>query len=549
MPARQWAVRQWTVLISVLSLCIFALATVADSGHAEQFLWGTEGQGLLVTDHREIPVEKQNIIHQINDVMGVKLVKVRLRLPMNLQWRPDMCSLKGAHYPSDRFECSDPESIAYNLDETVALFKANGWSMLPMFSHAGAPRQDIPIDQKHIDRYVDFIDWFLDRYREDADIRFIELVNAPYHTWKGTPQQLFELSNKTYERIKEKYPEVQVGTPGFEYYRDTIAPIRGGEDQFRFRTYFLEHDAKFDFWAFHGYPTLGNEGRFDYYPPTYTARQDKFAGIQGIAELRERLNENGWQQRDIIDTEHTGLLIRGKMFDENEDRVNAAFMAQQLVLKRALALDGKPVLAGIVTMKMLPRCQPSRTERTGDRKTSSRTRMQHIGPQGQRPPRPGQVRGPGQRPPRPPRQGVASRQSFHETDSQPLFDGECAWGSLYPDGSTSLSVKAVSILIEKLGPMNHAGHISGAFDQDNTVWIEKFNNGNQDVYVCFRPFSYTPGVPLALGVEKSSCQIDLPKKPLEIKITDISGNVSVIDPADTIQLSVDNVTHFVEVTY
>jgi hypothetical protein len=175
--------------------------------------------------------------------------------------------------------------------------------------------------------------------------------------------------------------------------------------------------------------------------------------------------------------------------------------------------------------------------------------MQHIGPQGQRPPRPGQIRGPGQRPPRPPRQESASRQSLQGTDPQALFDGECAWGSLYSDGGTTLSVRSVSILIEKLDPMNHAGHISGAFDQDNTVWIEKFDNGNQDVYVCFRPFSYTPGVPLALGIEKSSCQIDLPKKPLEIKITDIFGNVSVIDPAETIQLSVDNVTHFVEVTY
>ena len=112
------------VFTRVLILCMLALATVSNIGHTEEFLWGTEGQGLLVSNHSEMPAEKRNIVHQINGVLGLKLVKVRLRLPMNQQWDADMCSQRGAHYTADQSECSIPGSLRYNLDETAALFKA-----------------------------------------------------------------------------------------------------------------------------------------------------------------------------------------------------------------------------------------------------------------------------------------------------------------------------------------------------------------------------------------------------------------------------------------
>lgn len=509
----------------IKNLMIFVLLTFMTlpcAGYGEEFIWGTEGNGLLISNYASIPLEKQNIIHQISDVLGIKYVKIRIRLPMNNEVSPDMCTHRNAYYTGSHPTCSRPDSFRFNLDETVELFKVNGWSMLPMFSHAGAPRQDVPIDSNHIERYVDFVDWFVGRYKESGNIRYIELVNAPSFTWHGTEKQLLELNNKTYERIKNKYPDVKVGTPGFEYFRDTSKKIRG--DHLRFRNYFLKHDAKFDFWAFHGYPTRGDASRFDFYPPTKIAKNDRYSGIYGIVELRKTLNRKGWQNREILDMEHTGILDKGSLFNEEDDRVNAAYMAQQLVLKRSLKVHGKSALSGIVTLKMLPRCERKRQNRLPGRNRPRRGPLQL----GSRAPQDIMSAGP---------------------TKQSIWGGECAWGSLYPDGSATLSVKAVGMLISKLAGLNHAGRISGDFDKENTVWIEKFKNQNRELYVCFKPFTYRRGQRLALEATTLPYSINLSRSPVNIEITDIYGNKTKANLEKTIRRSVGNAPQFVEISY
>ena len=499
---------------------LFNLMAQSNADSGEDFIWGTEGH-VFISDYSSIPVEKKNIVNQINDVLGIKYVKMRILLPMNNDLSSDMCIQRNAYYTAADPACRDPQAIRFSFDETAKLFKENAWSMIPMFSHASAPRQDIPINRNHIERFVDFVDWFVEKYGKLCNIKLIELVNAPYHTWNGTERQLLELQNKTYERIKNKYPDLKIGTPGFEYYRDTKEKIRG-TDQHRFRNYFLENDAKFDFWAFHGYPTLGDLNRFDYYPPTKKAKYDKYSGIDGIIELRKTLDRKGWQGREIIDMENTGVLGNGSLFNMDDDKLDAAYMVQQLVLKRSLKVNGKRVLSGIISQKILPRCE--------------------------RPPR-DQV--PERKPPRPRRGAFNPRdrspQNMNPPDiNQPsMWSGECAWGSLYPDGSTTISVKAVGMLISNLSNLVHVARVSGEFDDDNTVWIEKFKGKSRELYICFKPFAYRQGQRPELGVSTIPYRINFSNMPSNVDILDIYGNKTKVAPAMVIQHSVGNAPQFV----
>ena len=512
---------------------------------ADQFIWGTEGQGLLISDYDHMSQEEKNIVNLVNDTLGVKYVKIRLRLPMDGKFSPDMCIDRGAYYSGSQSNCSNPTATKFNLDHTARLFKENGWSMFPMISHGGAPRLDYPIDDQHIALYVNFVDWFVSRYREKANIEYVELVNAPSFTWKGSAEQLLELNNRTYETIKRKYPDLKIGTPGFEYFSDASKNTRGGQHQV-FRNYFLQNNAKFDFWAFHGYPTRGESGLKEIYPPTKSAKRDKYAGIHGITELRRTMDNMGWRDREIIDTEHTGILGPDE-FNEEVDRLNSAYLVQEIVVKRTLEVNGRKALSGLIALKLLPRC-----ERLG--------KMGEMG--GKMGPPPGggfRPRGgfPGGRgfPPGsggfPPRGGgFPPRKNLPIGGGQKkMGGGECAWGSLYPDGSVSLSVRAVGFLLSKMREYSHVAHVSGEFDRENKPWIEKFTAANSQLYIFFKPFEYRSGQKIEFDNTSLDYTLQLDSMPTSITITDVFGNKNDISPSNQITLKVKNSPQFLELQY
>lgn len=431
---------------------------------ADGFLWGTETYPDKISQAKDT----------INKTLQVAYVKKRLQMPM--------VTKDGESFTAKACLPSQSNCLKQNdLDESAKLFKENNWSMVPMLSHN---IDDKSIDDADIDNFVEFVDWFVSRYKNDANIKYIELINSPASWWSGTDKQLVDLMNKVYDRIKNKYPDVMIGTPGFEYWND----VAGSESGVRQLEYFLDKNngAKFDFMAFHGYPVTiigkGNVG----YPPTSKAKYNDLAGIYGLLEIRKKLDDNGWGNRLIIDTEHTGLFATKPALSENEYVTDAAFMVQELLVKKTSRLNNKSVLSGIIPFKIAPRGKT----------------------------------------------------------------GEFVWASLKPDGSVTPAIKAVGILLSKFNEYNYSSHISGTWDAENTPWIEKFISGSdKELYIFFKPFKYVSGKSLSLDNETVNYTLTLSKTPKSITLTDIEGNVSNVTVSKAVTLQAVNDPKYLEISY
>ncbi|MEK6567541.1 MAG: hypothetical protein AABZ27_02225, partial [Candidatus Omnitrophota bacterium] len=439
-----------------------------NSVDADGVLWGTETYPNVIGQTKGI----------INKTLKINYVKMRLQLPM--------VTKDGKTFTAKI--CMPSQSVCvkqHDLDAAVKLFKENNWSMVPMLSH---DNEDKIIDSSDIDNFVDFADWFVSRYKNDARIKYIELVNSPAYWWNGSEKQLLDLSNKTYNRIKNKYPDIMVGTPGFEYWNDASGEnSTGGGKAVRQVEYFLDknNEAKFDFWAFHGYPTVIMDTP-TVYPPNKKAKYNKYAGIHGLLEIRDKLNDNGWEDRLIMDMEHTGIFPGKPFFTAEEDKLESAYMVHELLLKKTLRSNNKSVLAGIFPLK------------------------------------------------------IASRGN----------KGEFLWASLNTDGSITHTVKAVSIILDKFNQYNWVSRISGEFDDENQAWIEKFHLGdNKELYIFFKPFEYRTGQTIAFDNKIIRHGLSLSKKPAKITLTDIYGNILNVIVNTSIILESENAPKFLEVEY
>ena len=431
---------------------------------ADGVLWGTETVYYLDGEPNDMP-EK---IDAINNHLKTKQVKMRLFVHnvydySTGEFKPIVCG------PSQA-QCKD----SHSLDDFVQVFKENGWSMHPMLS---PDTMKGVLSDADMDIYVDFVEWFVDRYKDEANIKYIELVNNPEQPsgrgWENTPEELVKTTNKIYDRIKAKYPDIMIGTPGFEYLRDY------GVEYEKVEAYLdKSNNAKFDYWAFHGYVLQDvaplPRVTVTTYPPTKTPENTDYAGITGILEIRKKLNENGWQDREIIDTEHT--------FGESAPTI------QELVLKRTLKDENdKFVLSGIIPLKIV-----ARTQGTG-----------------------------------------------RESDL----------GSLNPDGSISEVVKSVAFLWSKLNEYKHDSHVSGTWDAEDEVWIEKFKTGNKELYIFFKPFEYNEGKGLKLDGKTLTYKLNLNRNPSSVVLIDIEGNETSLTPSQTITLEAENSPQYLEVEY
>jgi len=484
-------------MISDISWAPFAVTSITASRNsvdADGFIWGTEGN-VNTADVDNLPSTASAARDAINATLKTEYVKFRISTAFfsttdgGLTYSAGYCLPKAS-------QCS----VSFNMDEVAALYQANGWSMVPMLRID----ETQTITTALIDDYVNFVDWFVGRYKTTASIRMIELVNSPHpgtdnwSTWKGTNAQLVELTNKTYDRIKSKYPDVAVGTPGFEYWVDSTT---GSDGAFvSVIEYFLDKNngAKFDFWAFHGYAMRARTGQtmVGPYPPTMTPVMNRYANVPGILNIRAAMDANGWQDRRIIDTEHDNITAPGWSITAESDALDAAYAVQELVLKRTLQSGGIPVLSGALPLKMAIRAT------TGTPSCSGSTTC-----------------------------------------------GEAGLSSLNADGSVTLHVKAMALLWSKLKEYPYAGHVSGAFDNEGRAWVEKFGSDKKELYIFFKPFKFVSGQKMSLDGETLSYTLNLGRVPASVILTDINGSTSPVMPSQGLILAAGNTPKFLEVTY
>ena len=128
----------------------------------------------------------------------------------------------------------------------------------------------------------------------------------------------------------------------------------------------------------------------------------------------------------------------------------------------------------------------------------------------------------------------------------PNIIGDVTSGNLNSDGSASLVIKAVGLLWDKLNEYNYSSHISGEFDSENQVWIEKFESGDKELYIFFKPFA---GKTCVFDYQTLNYNLNLDRKPSSVILTDINGDVSDITPTQTLILEAENSPKFLEVGY
>lgn len=465
-----------------------------NSKDADGFLWGTEGN-VNTADADNLPATAVAARNAINNTLKSDFVKFRISAAF-------FSSTDGGQTYSTSYclpkagQCS----VSFDMDEVAALFQANGWSMVPMLRIDESQN----ITTALIDNYVNFVDWFVSRYKTTASIRMIELVNSPHpgtdnwSTWRGTNAQLVELNNETYDRIKGKYPDIAVGTPGFEYWVDsTFSTDQAFIDVIE---YFLDKNngARFDFWAFHGYAmhARGGQALTGPYPPTMTPLLNKYANVPGILNIRAAMDANGWQAREIIDTEHDIVTAPGQPINTESDALAAAYLVQELVLKRTLQIGGVLVLSGALPLKMAIRGTVGSPSCAG---------------------------------------GATC--------------GEAGLSSLSADGSVTQHVKAMALLWCKLKEYSYAGHVSGAFDDENQVWVEKFTSGSKELYIFFKPFRYINGRKISLDGQTLNYTLNLGRAPSSAIMTDINGAATSVTTAQSLTLKAENAPKFLEINY
>ncbi len=453
----------------------------ANSLDADGFLWGTE----LWPDKADIAV------NVINNALKTKYLKIRLSIANVARDKKTFSNI--ACFPSAQ-NCRGSQ---YDLDDIAQTFKSNGWSMIPMLSY-GYHGTEEPFSSSDLENYANFVDWFVSRYKNDANIKYVELENCPNcnRSLSASKELLLEATNKIYDKVKGKYPDILMGTPGFEYWIDQQnAPIVAiGPEMIE---YFLDkkNGAKFDFWAFHGYQLSDfqvGKGAISFsifpIPPTRKARYNKYAGVFGISEIRKKLDDSGWQNKPIIDTE-SGTIFPGVPYTEEEEKIDAAYYVQASLLSRTQKVNNKLALGGKILMKINIRL------------------------------------------------------------NMPGIVGDVTAGDLKSDGSPYLGTKAVALLWSKLNGYKYHSHITGEFDNENQIWIEKFESENKELYIFFKPFEYNPDQRISFDNKILKYTLSLNKKPLSIILTDINGDRLTIYPAQSITLEAVNSPKYLEVEY
>ena len=179
------------------------------------------------------------------------------------------------------------------------LSKQYGVKILPAFYKLGGR------DDKNYDKYADFVISFLDKFYKDGNINYIEFQNEPINEYngktsrhfKGTPADLAKSHLAAFNKVKEKYPLIKVGTAGFMAV--TVSPDENEITNNYYKEYFLAK-PKFDMLSLHHYPKTSS------YLQTKSGSYSRYnfmSEYKIFDTYRQLLNDYGYSDKPIFVSE------------------------------------------------------------------------------------------------------------------------------------------------------------------------------------------------------------------------------------------------------
>lgn len=209
-------------------------------------------------------------------------------------------------YPKE--EVTDMQKIDWStgLDYYYIFELANKYdiSVLPAFYKLGGK------EDTNYEKYASFVILFLDEFYEKKKIDYIEFQNEPVAEYNGktsrhfggTPTDLAKSNTAAYNKVKEKYPPIKIGTAGFLATHDGGISNSSNENKIM-NNYYKEYFSakpKFDFLTLHQYPKTSSYLQ----EVENSATKYNFTSEYKIFETyRNFLNDYGYSDKPILVTE------------------------------------------------------------------------------------------------------------------------------------------------------------------------------------------------------------------------------------------------------
>ncbi len=178
---------------------------------------------------------------------------------------------------------------------------------------------------KDADKYAEIVKHVVMHYNQgwangfQYGIRYFEFWNEPDFVpfWGGTPQQFYELYNKTAKAIKSVDSSLLVGAPANMSFNDK-AGMRAS-----FLEYVNDNKLPLDFYSFHRYTNSSN---------------DPFDFVRVAQSFRDELDQFGFKQALLVNSEwETSLVPSDTILGGDAGR--AAFTAEGLIYMQDAPVD------------------------------------------------------------------------------------------------------------------------------------------------------------------------------------------------------------------
>jgi hypothetical protein len=213
---------------------------------------------------------------------------------------------------------ADPEKPeSYNFGPTDKLIQAIRDSGAEVFYRVGRSAGGNLEPPKDLDKYSTIVAHIAMHYNKgwahgyrDA-VHYWEIWNEPQFFWSGTPEQFYELYDKTARALKAVDPSIEVGTDA------NGTPLNRGAYREDLLDYIRQHETPFDFYSWHTYADMSF---------------DPYDAVRIGGETRQVLDNWGFNKvRSILSEWNLSADFTKDEEPELASMENAAFIASAMM--------------------------------------------------------------------------------------------------------------------------------------------------------------------------------------------------------------------------